>query len=329
MDSEAVSLDIEESNTFITKLIVEMKNTFNKTEKKLIPPEIESSSEPKTLDPEVMEENEIKSDNTVLENLSNDLPAVPDDEDVIVQENNCQIELPAEEIQEKIPSPEEIVKLEDEAEIQPRIVMHFRKPLNTSTIKVKNDPDNLKSRRSLRNKIQETQLKRSARRRISKDGESVLQSAIARKEKSYNEAAKPQRLTRQLKLTPKILENLNQNQFKEKYKNKTSAKMAEKQSIENDTIVNMTENSVQMATDDRSRKHKLKSGISEKLPKRTNKRLKSNQSDSKDSDNDQNIAIKEKEVNELERNHFKVAGVIIEERRRSQRKSTRYTYLFY
>lgn len=54
----------------------------------------------------------------------------------------------------------------------------------------------------------ESGLKRSARRRSKDCTESILQSAIARKEKSYNETARPQRLTRRLKPTAKILANL-------------------------------------------------------------------------------------------------------------------------
>ncbi|KAI4459833.1 g9a isoform b [Holotrichia oblita] len=319
MDSEVVGADTDESNTFITKLIVEMKNTFNKTEKKLISPESESTTDTKTpASPEVTEHmNETNLDNMVVESSNNEIQSVPDE--VISQENNEEVNIDA--VPEEAVNSAEITEEENKSDNKPRLVMHFRKPLNSAAGKAKGITNNVKSHKSLRNKIQETQLKRSARRRISRDGESVLQSAIARKEKSYNEAAKPQRLTRQLKLTPKILENLSQNQLKEKSKNK-STKAAEKQSTENDVNVNMIQTNVQMAVDEKNKKHKLKTANSEKQTKRTNKRLKSNQSDSKDSDNDQNVIIKDSEINEYDKNDLKIAGVIVEERRRSQRKST-------
>lgn len=60
----------------------------------------------------------------------------------------------------------------------------------------------------VKNNEVETGLKRSARRRSKDCTESILQSAIARKEKSYNETTRPQRLTRKLKPTAKILANL-------------------------------------------------------------------------------------------------------------------------
>lgn len=77
---------------------------------------------------------------------------------------------------------------------KPRIVLTFRKPKNKA------------KQTNARGK--EVVLKRSSRRRSKDCNESVLQSAIARKEKSYNESNKPQRLTRQLKPTQKILDNI-------------------------------------------------------------------------------------------------------------------------
>lgn len=53
-------------------------------------------------------------------------------------------------------------------------------------------------------------IKRSSRRRSKDSSESILQSAIARKEKSYNETNKPQRLSRQLKLKSKTMENVSE-----------------------------------------------------------------------------------------------------------------------
>lgn len=320
MDSETVGADADESNTFITKLIVEMKNTFNKTEKKLISPDSESIADTKCpTSPEVTEHmNEINVGDILVENSNTELQSVPDE--IIIKENDEEVNIDV--VSEETINSEEIIEEESKSDNKPRLVMHFRKPLNSTVGNVKGLNNNVKSHKSLRNKIQETQLKRSARRRISRDGESVLQSAIARKEKSYNEAAKPQRLTRQLKLTPKILENLSQNQLKEKNKNK-SAKAAEKQSTENEINVKMIQTNVQMAVDEKNKKHKLKTANSEKQTKRTNKRLKSNHSDSKDSDNDQHVIVKDSEINETEKNDLRIAGVIVEERRRSQRKSTR------
>ncbi|EEZ97316.2 histone-lysine N-methyltransferase EHMT2 [Tribolium castaneum] len=88
-------------------------------------------------------------------------------------------------------------------EEKPRIILSFKKPASDESPPVG-------GRRSLRykNPEEKPELKRSARRRSKDCSESVLQSAIARKEKSYNESNKPQRLTRQLKPTQKILENL-------------------------------------------------------------------------------------------------------------------------
>lgn len=77
---------------------------------------------------------------------------------------------------------------------KPRIVLTFRKPKNKA--------------KQVNFRAKEVVLKRSSRRRSKDCNESVLQSAIARKEKSYNESNKPQRLTRQLKPTQKILDNI-------------------------------------------------------------------------------------------------------------------------
>ncbi|CAH1176200.1 unnamed protein product [Phaedon cochleariae] len=67
------------------------------------------------------------------------------------------------------------------------------------------------TKRTIRNKStssEEPCPKRSSSRRLKNLKGSVLQSAIARKEQSYNEPSKPRRLSRTLKPTQKILENL-------------------------------------------------------------------------------------------------------------------------
>ncbi|CAG9858438.1 unnamed protein product [Phyllotreta striolata] len=63
----------------------------------------------------------------------------------------------------------------------------------------------------------EDNLKRSSRRRNKR---SVLQNAIDRKEKSYNESCRPQRLSRQLRPTKKVLENIAQAKEVKKLKSK-------------------------------------------------------------------------------------------------------------
>lgn len=313
MGSEPVGLDIGESNAFITKLIVEMKNTFN-SDKKDSPGEEDNDSDSASPDDSEVVKNDIDieglNDNRIDVTSPSVIPENIAAEVEILGENNVVEEVnQIEEIKDTVLSPEES-RESNESEEKPRIVMHFRKP--------KNDTNITKNKRIFRNKVQETQLKRSARRRKSKDGESVLQSAIARKEKSYNEGIKPQRLTRQLKLTPKILENLNQNQLKETMKSK-STRMAEKQSDNNDKCVNMSEGIAQSVSEN-CRKHKLKCASGEKQSKRTNKRLKSSQSDS-DIDQCEKI-VKENSYcsGDQCKSDIKIG---IEERRRSQRRSTR------
>lgn len=92
----------------------------------------------------------------------------------------------------------EISEEDNSLDNKPRIVLTFRKPKNKKKQVNKVRENNSK----------EVVLKRSSRRRSKDCNESVLQSAIARKEKSYNESSKPQRLTRQLKPTQKILDNI-------------------------------------------------------------------------------------------------------------------------
>ncbi|GLV41275.1 G9a [Carabus blaptoides fortunei] len=131
-----------------------------------------------------------------------------------------------------------------DSENKPRIVLTFRTEKLKSTVtssypatENENGPEESTSpgRRSLRIKTNsidekdkktevESGLKRSARRRSKDCTESILQSAIARKEKSYNETARPQRLTRRLKPTAKILANLEMCQKNAAMKKQTDGK---------------------------------------------------------------------------------------------------------
>lgn len=125
-------------------------------------------------------------------------------------ESESEVEQPAEEVKpepEELPDPEEVEK--------PRIILSFKKPIqeqqpSNGKIAIGKRPQRQKSTLfdDQFDEVALANLKRSARRRSKDYPESILQSAIARKEKSYNEANKPQRLTRQLKPTQKILENL-------------------------------------------------------------------------------------------------------------------------
>ncbi|CAH1111046.1 unnamed protein product [Psylliodes chrysocephalus] len=110
-------------------------------------------------------------------------------------------------------------------------VTQFKKPNSESMIK--SSKGNSPSRRSFRQKNNYSEeklddsLKRSSRRRSK---ESVLQNAIARKEKSYNESSKPQRLSRQLRPTKKVLENIAQAKEVKKVKMKTPEKCSKSES---------------------------------------------------------------------------------------------------
>lgn len=99
---------------------------------------------------------------------------------------------------------------EEEILEKPRIVLTFVKPGTNEPSKL--NESGVLGRRLLRPKVNPSEgcesMKRSSRRRSRDHNESVLQSAIFRKEQSYNDSNKSQRPTRQLKPTPKILENL-------------------------------------------------------------------------------------------------------------------------
>lgn len=165
---ECDSVDYVQGNdeTFINKLLDEMKIQFNKPEVKI----------------------------EVEENVS--------DESVDIQSLSSR--------------KEEMNKNNDENEMDEcdssELPLVFKKPQQDSPSKVDVSTSGKKIPRQKKNeldvKIEESTVKRSSRRTSRDHKESILQSAIARKEKSYNESNKPQRLTRQLKPTLKILENL-------------------------------------------------------------------------------------------------------------------------
>lgn len=154
--------------TFINKLLIQMKSQFNNTE---------------------------SNKTQIAEGQSLTMAAVKEEINTV----EC---METEEYEGGSAKSEQLtdceVSEEDNSLEKPRIVLTFRKPKN------KKKQINFRNRDSCK----EVVLKRSSRRRSKDCNESVLQSAIARKEKSYNESNKPQRLTRQLKPTQKILDNI-------------------------------------------------------------------------------------------------------------------------
>ncbi|VEN36415.1 unnamed protein product [Callosobruchus maculatus] len=183
--TEAIISNQGDENTFINKILVEMKSQFNNPDIKVEPEEVKQESvdcsslcdiTANSLNEE-KSENSDKSSKELLPNAAN----------------------------ETIDNGDNPHKKEDNDSDS------FKKPNGElSSISLTTSPN----RRSLRHKSLNDQkspeqtLKRSSRRRSKDCSESVLQNAIARKEKSYNEASKPQRLMRRLKPTQKILENL-------------------------------------------------------------------------------------------------------------------------
>ncbi|KAF5280661.1 hypothetical protein FQA39_LY05309 [Lamprigera yunnana] len=209
--------------TFIDRILGEMKHQFNKTESKNIATNDEvlnngtadfdydlKTVEIKTED--ISDLTDVAPTEEAISNIKVEEVEVENDtskfEVQYKEEEECINEIKAVEVSKEEPETQE------EQDEKPRIVLTFRKPnVDDNAKPKKNAEGGTSGRRTLRAKLQIVDddkmiLKRSARRRSRDCNESVLQSAIARKEKSYNEASKPQRLTRQLKPTPKILENL-------------------------------------------------------------------------------------------------------------------------
>ncbi|KAB0789966.1 hypothetical protein PPYR_15746 [Photinus pyralis] len=298
--------EIDSSNkekTFIDRILGEMKNQFNKTEKKAAPELMNLPG-----NNEVFTNGDVNSRCIII---STDLTPEGEPFEIIseqvlspskdeLEENDKQIEPNNEDETESTKGDKD--EQEDNDSEKPRIVLTFRKPAVEDNLKPK--PKNVEGnagtgRRTLRAKLQMVDddkmiLKRSARRRSRDCNESVLQSAIARKEKSYNEANKPQRLTRQLKPTPKILENLANAALKlEKTKcdRPKVSKSAEKHKIIDSDSEDLDEN-VQSESDVENEKiYKKVKHKHNRSPKHIAKRLKNEVS--KDSDSDHSSELNE------------------------------------
>lgn len=268
--SEPVS-DQGDEKAFINTLLGEMKSQFNKAEHK--------------------GECGIKTEPDIMMNDFS-LKSSPVNE---VQLGTVESDLSTNESESKdsskldgLPQTEDTSNEED-LDGKPRIVLLFKKPSDeTSPSKNK---DIMPGRRSLRNKhisvdesVDESVPKRSSRRRSKDCSESILQSAIARKEKSYNEANKPQRLTRQLKPTPKILENLALAK-QEKIKLKSPKSVDKSNQYDSESELQTCENNGLPVTPKKTKKNA-------KYPKRNPKRLKVNHNmeSEKESDSDQSLS---------------------------------------
>ncbi|KAF2905274.1 hypothetical protein ILUMI_00894 [Ignelater luminosus] len=312
--------------TFINKLLGEMKNQFNKTEKKQ-DSILENSTPPNdeviNLNSSLPIENNIQSveintnSTTELEKVDSDKNDNFHDQEskTVVKQENLEVKPESEakvsdtmDIEETCSSIKEEPENQEENDEKPRIVLTFRKPTTNDSFKSKNKDESVNSgRRTLRAKLQIVEdnviLKRSPRRRSRDCNESVLQSAIARKEKSYNEASKPQRLTRQLKATPKILENLANAALKlEKNRtDKKSVKSGEKHKIidnDSDNDFGNLDETIQSESDvDNEKNHKRhKHKHHTKNSKHISKKIKHNQIETRDSDSDQSGVQDVKEV---------------------------------
>lgn len=297
-DSESNSSDQGDDKTFINKLLVEMKSQFNRTECKKQASVVENSYVNEA-------SSDLSTEDSVVINYctnnieeENDAVIVASDNVDLVHEDNTNSSLQEIEGKVKDEADETALNTQDETldedleHEKPRIVLTFRKPN-----KPKANDDTSLGRRSLRHKItaaednlDEKVLKRSARRRSKDCSESVLQSAIARKEKSYNESNKPQRLTRQLKPTQKILENIASAALKlEKNKSDIKSRVSEKQKLadmDSDIYSNTDDNESEDTKDiaNVQKKHKHKHNH-DKHSKHNAKKLKVN--DKLDSDSDQ------------------------------------------
>lgn len=97
----------------------------------------------------------------------------------------------------------ENLKLKDKTDVDSHL---FKKPSDESPMQ--NTKRLSPGKRSQQQKDNKEIILRSSRRRSKDLSSSILQNAIARKEKSYNESIKPQRLSRQLKTTRRHAENV-------------------------------------------------------------------------------------------------------------------------
>lgn len=321
-DSESNSLDASDDSddkTFISKLLVEMKSQFNNTEIKKKGLDLANSYDTTDTSHRSMEGGVDVEQNT------NGSFIEIQDMNVKNEEENESNESSTEQV---IGSLKENDITEEVDDGKPRIVLTFRKPSVSNKARVKDEKlEEFVNRKSLRNrntsddKSDETVLKRSARRRSKDCNESVLQSAIARKEKSYNEGNKPQRLSRQLKPTQKILDNIAHaaSKFEKCKSERSKSRYTDKQKlIDSDNVFDDTVNS---ETDD-------KEGELYKNHRRSPKKLKVSHTDS---DADLLVTgIKKSDSNsslsDNSRTSSKVGATTTEEKpsRRSQRLSTRY-----
>lgn len=313
-ESASQEADINDDKTFITKLLGEMKTQFNSSEKK-ITSETENEENPcdnniDTADGKVLEEeiNEIICD---VDNVNNDVTVVT------VEDTKDDVKV---EVKEEMDSTCKTDDCEDKVKVngddeKPRLLMKFIKPANKTLgkRKLKNGENNEKV-------VEEVNLKRSSRRRSS---ESILQSAIARKEKSYNESMKPQRSSRQLKPTQKILDNLANAALKLEKNKIKSPKFSDKQKYVEDMETDTSDDKIlgKINMNDEHRKYKHKNN-SHKYRKNA-KRMKNNEC--KDSDSDYtNCEYKDDPHDKC--NGRNSRSKLSEEKmyRRSQRLSSRY-----
>lgn len=288
----------KDDKTFITKLLGEMKTQFNSSDKKEeILDDEEDVEEP--IAEELPKETEPMETTTKSENPS----------PTVVEESNDKKEPDA--LNDDLDEKGDTKQINGEE--KPRLLMKFVKPLSKSKslTPVKKKPKNGYNTEKI---VEEVNLKRSSRRRSS---ESILQSAIARKEKSYNESSKPQRSSRQLKPTQKILDNLASAAAMKYEKHKIkSPKINEKQKNYDDMETDSNEEkSLSKIMNDEQRKHKK-----HYKHKKNVKRFKSNDSDS---DHASTTDYKDESFDKC---NGRSGKKLIDEKmyRRSQRLSSRY-----
>lgn len=318
-DSTSQETDAPDDKTFITKLLGEMKNQFNKADNKT---NMQEEEEDDPSDGISLEETQKTCELTSsVDNNDSELSTSVDEskEDSVSNKsiNNDNIDLSE--------NNEDLTRLNGDE--KPRLVMKFLKPTSKVTSKtIGGSKKKLRNGSASEQKTEEVNLKRSSRRRSS---ESILQSAIARKEKSYNESLKPQRSSRQLKPTQKILENLaNAAALKlEKTKIKSSKMNDNKQKhtdmdVETDSSEERGFNNKSM-NEHQHRRHKNKHYNNKH--KKNIKKLKT--SDCKDSDSDHTSITTESKDDSCDKYNGRTGRTKSNDERmyrRSQRLSSRY-----
>lgn len=173
------------TSTFIKEIIGEMKYQFNKLEHKNGVSKTEENIEVRNVN---MDVNQIQEDLEIGERTNVSENDKPNSE--LINQNFC------------------IENETDHAESKEESLM-FKRPSDERTTDTKRVSP---AKRPLKQKDEKEKnmVKRSLRCRAKNSTKSILQSAIARKEKSYNESNKPQRLTRQKKYTKKMLDSIEQ-----------------------------------------------------------------------------------------------------------------------